>query len=252
MDSSAYIATPADATAPYRFPVRVADSVHPAAAAVWRIPPRIWLTAYYPELEPDSGSYHMLALDGVYTEDNAGFLRFHTVGSPSDKEVERVAAHISRRVEKLIMRQGLMSGASVIPARDRMRLERMARYMCRPPIAIERLKLLSDGRLIYRQKKQWRDGTSHIIFQPLELMERLAALIPAPRFNMIRYSEVLAPSAAWRRRIIPQEAVSETITARSEEKTETEKGSLPRPRRYAWAELLKMGSCRCFEMSPLR
>ena len=35
---------------------------------------------------------------------------------------------------------------TVIPARDRMRLERMLRYMCRPPIAIERLKLLSDER----------------------------------------------------------------------------------------------------------
>jgi hypothetical protein len=59
--------------------------------------------------------------------------------------------------------------------------------MCRPPIALERLKLLSDGRLLYRLKKHWRDGTSHILFHPLELMERLAAL-------------VLAPSASWRRR----------------------------------------------------
>jgi len=229
--------------------------------------------------------FHMLALDGVYTEDNAGFLRFHTVGSPSDKEVERVAAHISRRVEKLILRKGLMSGASeteqdglpflselygaavggrvlsgpragrqtvrvvesghgheeksspccvnvngaglhantVIPAHDRMHLERMARYMCRPPIAIERLKVLSDGRLLYRLKKQWRDGTSRIIFQPLELIERLAALIPAPRFNMIRYSGVLAPSSAWRRRIIPQKAVSETISARLGKKLKRKK-----------------------------
>jgi hypothetical protein len=37
-------------------------------------------------------------------------------------------------------------------------------------ISLERLKLLSDGRLLYRLKKQWRDGTSHIIFQPHELM----------------------------------------------------------------------------------
>jgi hypothetical protein len=56
-----------------------------------------------------------------------------------------------------------------------MRLQRLIRYMGRPP--------LSDGRLLYRLKKQWRDGTSKIIFQPLELMERLAALVPAPRFN---------------------------------------------------------------------
>ena len=116
----------------------------------------------------------------------------------------------------------------------------MCRYMCRPPIAIDRLKLLSDGRLLYKLKKCWRDGTSHIIFQPLELMERLAALVPAPRFNTIRYSGVLAPSAAWRNRIIPKEAVSETEIVEQENERRGEISNKDsRPRRYAWAELLK-------------
>jgi hypothetical protein len=44
---------------------------------------------------------------------------------------------------------GLHANTS-IPAHDRVRLERMLRYMCRPPIALERLKLLSDGRLLYK------------------------------------------------------------------------------------------------------
>jgi hypothetical protein len=120
--------------------------------------------------------------------------------------------------------------------------------MGRPPIAIERLKPLPDGRLMYRLKKHWRDGTSHILFQPLELMERLAALIPAPRFNMIRYSGVLAPSASWRRRIIPKENISEIEIAAQEGKTETVKNSHSRPRRYAWAELLK----RVFAVDALK
>jgi hypothetical protein len=34
-------------------------------------------------------------------------------------------------------------------------------------------------------------------------MEKLAALVPPPRFNLIRYSGVLAPSSSWRRQIIP-------------------------------------------------
>ena len=33
---------------------------------------------------------------------------------------------------------------------------------------------------------------------------RLAALVPAPHFNMIRYSGVLAPAAAWRARLVPR------------------------------------------------
>jgi hypothetical protein len=129
--------------------------------------------------------------------------------------------------------------------------------MCRPPIALERLKLLSDGRLLYQLKKKWRDGTSHIIFQPLELMERLAALVPAPRFNMIRYSGVLAPSAAWRQRIIPKDIEAPGSSACTEKfgqnarvpgKTEKEKGPNPRPRRFAWAELLK----RVFSVDALK
>ena len=71
---------------------------------------------------------------------------------------------------------------------------------------------------VYRLKKKWRDGTSHIIFQPLELMERLAALVPAPRFNMIRYSGVLAPSAEWRRRIIPKDIEAPGVSSAYTEK----------------------------------
>jgi hypothetical protein len=47
-----------------------------------------------------------------------------------------------------------------IPAHDRMRLERLARYAGRPPLATERLSLLPDGRLLVRLKRRWRDGTS--------------------------------------------------------------------------------------------
>jgi hypothetical protein len=77
-----------------------------------------------------------------------------------------------------------------------MRLERLARYAGRPPLATERLSLLPDGRLLYRLKRRWRDGTTHVIYEPLELMERLAALVPPPRFNVTRYYGVLAPAAA--------------------------------------------------------
>lgn len=54
-----------------------------------------------------------------------------------------------------------------------------------------------------RLKKRWRDGTDSLVFEPLEFLERLAALVPAPRFNMIRYSGVLAPAASWRARLAP-------------------------------------------------
>ena len=97
------------------------------------------------------------------------------------------------------------------PARGRLRqrLERLARYCARPPLAIERLEPLVNGRLLYRFKRPWSDGTTHVVFEGLELLERLSALVPAPRTHLVRYSGILAPAAKWRARIVPTEADAE-------------------------------------------
>lgn len=84
-----------------------------------------------------------------------------------------------------------------------MRLERLCRYAGRPPLATDRLSMLPDGSLLYRLKRRRRDGTSHIIFEPLDLVARLAALVPPPRFNLVRYHAVSAPSAGWRALLVP-------------------------------------------------
>jgi hypothetical protein len=60
----------------------------------------------------------------------------------------------------------------------------------------------ADGRLSYRLKTPWRDGTIHVIFEPQELMEKLAVLVPAPRLNLTRFHGILAP-AAKRRASVP-------------------------------------------------
>jgi hypothetical protein len=57
----------------------------------------------------------------------------------------------------------LVEGFSVhagvcVPARDRVRLERLLRYAARPPLSNERLSLLPDGRLRYKLKRRWSDG----------------------------------------------------------------------------------------------
>ena len=94
-----------------------------------------------------------------------------------------------------------------VPARDRSRLERLCRYVARPPLATARLSRTGDGRLLYRLKHRWRDGTTHVVFEPLELVEKLAALIPPPRFHGARYHGVFAPCARERARVVPAAAV---------------------------------------------
>lgn len=93
-----------------------------------------------------------------------------------------------------------------IPARDRKRLERLCRYAARGPIATERLTLTSDGNVVYRLRRSWRDGTTHLVFTPRQLIQRLIALVPPPRFNLTRFHGVLAPASKLRAAVVPQSA----------------------------------------------
>lgn len=43
--------------------------------------------------------------------------------------------------------------------------------------------------VLLERKSSWADGTSHLLFEPLELLEKLAALIPRPRINLVLYPE---------------------------------------------------------------
>ena len=142
-----------------------------------------------------------------------------------------------------------------VPARDRARLERLCRYVARPPLASERLERLPDGRLVYEFKRPWRDGTSRAVYEPLEFIEKLAALVPAPRAHLARYHGVLAPAAKWRASVVAAavgpvaassdapDAVEASIPAAKEPKP----ASTGHPRNYAWAELMR----RVFELDVL-
>jgi hypothetical protein len=67
------------------------------------------------------------------------------------------------------------------------------RYIARPAIATERLSVNSRGQVVYRLKKPYDDGTSHIIMEPLELLEKLAAIVPRPRVHLTRFHGAPAP-----------------------------------------------------------
>ena len=90
-----------------------------------------------------------------------------------------------------------------VAAHDRQGLERLARYLCRPPLAKARLSRDEDGTVILGLKRAWSDGTTELRFTPVAFLERLVALIPPPRANQVLYHGVLAPHAAWRSRVVP-------------------------------------------------
>ena len=91
---------------------------------------------------------------------------------------------------------------------DREGLERLCRYVLRPPFSQERLELLPDGRVRYGLRRERPDGTSHLILTPLEFLEKLAALIPPPRSHLVVYQGILAPNSGSRPFVVPAPRVS--------------------------------------------
>lgn len=90
-----------------------------------------------------------------------------------------------------------------VRAADRGRLAKLVRYILRPPISLERLEKLGDGRFAYRLKQAWSDGTSHVVLTGLELIEKLVALVPPPRAHQIIYFGVLSSHARLRPLVVP-------------------------------------------------
>jgi hypothetical protein len=107
-----------------------------------------------------------------------------------------------------------LHAAVAVPARDRRRLERLCRYVARPPLANERLEEHPDGRLALRLKTRWRDGTSHILMERSELIDRLVPLIPPPRAHQLRYHGILAPCASRRDRVVPASVAAFAVAGR--------------------------------------
>ena len=125
--------------------------------------------------------------------------RVRRLGDEAEGEGEAVHGACQARANGFDLHAGL-----VVPAGDRERLERLCRYALRPPVAGERLSLSSAGQVLLQFRRPWRDGTTHLAFDPVEFLGRLAVLVPRPRVNLLLYHGVLAPRAAWQRRVVPR------------------------------------------------
>ena len=102
-----------------------------------------------------------------------------------------------------------LHAATAVAAGDRAALERLCKYVARPPLAVGRLTQVSDELLSFRPKTPWSDGTCAILLSPLELVEKISALVPPPRRNLVRYHGILAPHAKDREKVVPASSDSE-------------------------------------------
>jgi hypothetical protein len=122
-------------------------------------------------------------------------------------------------------------------AHQRDKLERLCRYVARPAVSTQRLSLTRNGQVRYELKTPYNDGTTHVIFEPLDFISRLVALVPRPRINLTRYHGVFAPHSTYRALVTPtQRGKGKKGIAAQQQQDQT-----PAERRasMSWAQRLK-------------
>jgi hypothetical protein len=133
-----------------------------------------------------------------------------------------------------------------VGGRDAGGRERLCRYLARPALVRARRSETPAGLIRVTVKRPWADGTAGVTFTPLELVERLAALVPPPRAHLVQTHGVLAGRSAWRREVVSTPPASDPT-----HRAPLSNGSTPcRSARYlTWAELLwrvfAVDGCRC-------
>ena len=157
--------------------------------------------------------------------------RIRRVGSLGTYEAPELTGKLQAQVGGFSLHAGVYCAPN-----ERKKLEQLCRYIARPAVAEERLSLLANDNILLKLKKPYSDGTSHLIFSPLEFIEKLAALVPPPRAHLTRYHGVLAPHARNRAEIVPK--TEETTTPQAETTSKNPRWAM------GWAKLLK----RTFEI----
>ena len=149
-----------------------------------------------------------------------------------------------RRPKRCAGHEGFeVHAATAVRAKKRGALERLVRYLLRPAVPNQRLRLRDDGRVEMRFKRFWRDGTAGFVFDRLDFLLRLVSLIPAPKTNLLRYHGQLAPAGRWRAYIALGPGRRHEAKRRRTPRSDRE-----RKHRATWAELMQ----RCFLIDVLK
>ena len=95
-----------------------------------------------------------------------------------------------------------LHAATFVAAPQRRRLEELVAYMTRPPLATNRLTVKENGDLVYTMKRVFSDGTRAILLSPLELIEKLCAMVPPSRAHQTLYTGVFSSHSKWRNLVV--------------------------------------------------
>ena len=133
-------------------------------------------------------------------------------------------------------------------ANDRQGLAQLCGYGARPPLSQARLSALPDGNLRLSLKRPLDDGREALTLAPVELLRRLASIVPPPRAHLVRFHGVFGPASRWRKEIVPTPppvaptcASEQPATAPASPSASESPPARPRrpDSRFPWAELLQ-------------
>ena len=222
--------------------------------------------------------FHICVIDGVFEAGaasgddkggNTGAI-FHAASHLDAAAIANVQSEVKRRIVRAFVKRGLLdaiAGEVMIDARqgggfsvdasvcigsdDRAGLERLLRYCARPPFAMERLHPKGKDKLLYHCPKPQPGGKQgDLVLTPLELIDKIAVLVPPPRTHRHRYFGVLAPNSPLRAAVTALASHPEAVPLSPADREiqadapETAKRSLAR---YLWAVLI----ARLYAVFPL-
>jgi hypothetical protein len=149
-----------------------------------------------------------------------------------------------------------LHAATTVDGRDRKRLERLCKYLLRPPFSLDAVHRLPDGRVRLDLPRKGR----FVDMTPQQFLAKLAALVPPPRANLVHYAGCFANRHHLRPRIVPVP----NVALRSPQQlrlfdfagkpllhTPALELDAPRMHRRSWAHLLArvfaigVTACRC-------
>ena len=82
--------------------------------------------------------------------------------------------------------------------------------------------------VIYKLRTPYSNGTTHLVFDPVDFISKLAALVPPPKQHLVRYFGVFAPHYLDRKQVINKSTQEDSLPSKNSKK-----------QRMSWARKLK-------------
>jgi hypothetical protein len=140
-------------------------------------------------------------------------------------------------------------GEQVVYPHEGERLERLARYVARPPLAVGLVEETEEGRIRVRTPPDPRTGETEVVLEPVEFVHALARQVPDPGQHLVRYYGLYANRSrrVWQARWRGEAWGEEEPPPADAEADGPGRGGGAGSRTGSWARLLR----RVLEVEPL-